>query len=149
VVAIDPATGQPSAVLNSFFILRFNSPDEITFIKRWGKAIIFFTGPAFSNLLKYSLPADMPHAVWRFDAQLTDLQAGISRSNISAPNGVASNADGTKLYATDTPPDFTSKGCGHGRESSGSPAIFVYDKDADLQPANKRIFGIARSGFSG
>ena len=147
VVAIDPATYETETVVNSFFGLRFNGPDDITFVKRGNNAYMYFTDPEFSGLLNYSPRAVMPDAVWRFDPQLNDLQAVISRADILVPNGVASNANGSKLYLTDTPLDFTTKGYGQGGQTSGSPAIFVYDVDAELRPVNKRLFGIARSGF--
>ena len=89
----------------------------------------------------------MPDAVWRFDLEHNALQAVISRADILVANGVAANAEGTRLYVTDTPLDLTTEGYGQGGETSGSPAIFIYDIDVDLRPVNKRLFGIARSGF--
>ena len=82
----------------------------------------------------------MHDAVWRFDPQLNDLQAVISRADVLVANGVACNTDGTKLYVTDTPLDFTNEGYGQGGETSGSPAVFVYDIDDDLRPVDKRLF---------
>ena len=134
-------------VVNSFFGLRFNSPDDVTFVKRNCQTYMFFTDPSFGPVVNPTPSAVLPNAVWRYHAATQDLQAVISRSDILNPNGIAVSADMKKLYVTDTSMELVDPSYGQGALSSGATAIYVFDLDHEVRPVNKRLFAYARSGI--
>ncbi|KAK4934537.1 hypothetical protein LTR10_024224 [Elasticomyces elasticus] len=147
IIAVDPDTGNSEYVVNSFFGLHLNGPDDVNWVKKNGKAYMFFTDPYYASALNISGPAVLPDGIWRLDPASQDLQAVISRADVLVPNGVAVDANMTKLYVTDTagttiPPDFQPA-----YASSGSAAIYVYDFDEEVRPVNKRLFAYSRSGI--
>ncbi|EOO00133.1 putative lactonohydrolase protein [Phaeoacremonium minimum UCRPA7] len=89
--------------------------------------------------------AVLPNAVWRFTPSTKTVQAVISRGDILAPNGIAADPNGNHLYVSDV---ALVQLTGPGSNSSGSPAIYKFDLDADCNPVNKRLFAIDRSGLA-
>ncbi|OCK82016.1 hypothetical protein K432DRAFT_441903, partial [Lepidopterella palustris CBS 459.81] len=146
IVSIDPATGATTTVVNSYFGLLLNTPDDVCWVRRAGRSgYMFFTDPSFADYTK--VPAAIPNAVWRFDPDAQSLVPVIDRTDISTPNGVRANKEGTKLYVTDTPLEEPYQGDGINGSYTASPAIYVYDLDENVMPVNKRLFGLARKGF--
>lgn len=144
IYAIDPNTYETTVVVNSYFGIRFNGPNDVSWIKRGNNSYMFFTDDPLSY--EYSggeLPV-LPNAVWRYDPQEQSIVPIVSRADIIIPNGIAVNADMTKLYVTDTPPAYYT---GSPIPATGSPAIYSFDIDEDLFAVKKRILGIARSGI--
>lgn len=43
VIAIDPATYEAKTLINSYYGLRFNFPDDVVWVRRGGKSYMFFT----------------------------------------------------------------------------------------------------------
>jgi gluconolactonase len=43
IVSVDPNTGEVTTIVNSYFGLRLNSPDDLTWVVRGGKKYMFFT----------------------------------------------------------------------------------------------------------
>jgi gluconolactonase len=144
VVAIDPLTGETTTLVNSYFGVRLNGPDDVIWAERGENRSLFFTDVDFASALNLTGPPALPNAVWRFDPQAESLQAVIPRSDISKPNGIAVSPDYTKLYITDTPLSGL-QGMGPGN-TTGSAAVYVYDLDDTLTPVGKRLFSIARTG---
>ncbi|KAL3485865.1 hypothetical protein BJX62DRAFT_247203 [Aspergillus germanicus] len=150
VLAINVHTGETKTVVNNYFGLPFNSPNDVAWAERPDpssgirRRAVFFTDNDFGapNLLNETGPAVLPSTVWRFDPDEESLQPVITRADIPDPNGVAVSLDATKLYVSDTPVSYI-RGQGVGR--SGSPAIYVYDLTEDLVPINKRLFSFSRS----
>lgn len=148
IYAIDPSTGATSIVVNTFFGLQFNGPNDVTWVKRGNKAYMFFTDDPIAP--KYApgsgFPSQLPDAVWRFDPQERSLVPVISRADILIPNGIRVNANQTKLYVTDSSATDAFPALAGGASGIGSPAIFVFDLDEDVFPTNKRMLGISRTG---
>lgn len=148
IYAIDPSTGSTIIVLNTFFGLAFNGPNDVTWVKRGNKAYMFFTDDPIS--IRYSpgsdIPSQLPDAVWRFDPQSRSLVPVISRADILIPNGIRINANQTKLYITDSSATDAFPALAGGAAGSGSPAIYVYDLDEDMFPVNRRMIGLSRTG---
>ncbi|KAJ9644175.1 hypothetical protein H2204_001526 [Knufia peltigerae] len=147
ILAIDPKTGKTTTVVNSFFGLRLNGPDDIAWTTgpdNSSDPVMFFTDVDYSAQLNFTGPAQLPNAIWRFDPTYNSLQPVISRAEINSPNGVAVSPDGKKLYVTDSP---VSNLQGHGPgNTTGSAAVFVWDLDETITPVNKRLFSMARTG---
>jgi gluconolactonase len=148
IYGINPANGETTVVLNSYFGLQFNGPNDITWVKRGNKAYMFFTDDPIAE--RYApgsgTASQLPDAVWRFDPQERSLIPVISRADILIPNGIRVNANQTKLYVTDSSATDSFPTLQGGAVGTGSPAIFVYDLDDDAFPVNKRMIGISRSG---
>lgn len=150
IYAINPSTGHTNILLNTFFGLAFNGPNDVTWASTPNnKSYMFFTDDPIS--LRYYpgslIPAQLPDAVWRFDPQTHSLLPVISRADILIPNGIRTNAAGTKLYITDSSATDALPALAGGAAGTGSPAIYVYDLDAEMFPINRRMIGLARTGL--
>ncbi|BCS25301.1 uncharacterized protein APUU_50012A [Aspergillus puulaauensis] len=132
ILAISAVTGRSERMLDSYFGLRLNGPNDIVWAQRGDRRIMYFTDTNFPYLLNYTGPNDLPNAVWRFDNETESLMPVIGRADIPDPNGVAVNRESTKLYVTDTPVSYL-RGAGPG-ETTGSAAIYVFDLNEDLIP---------------
>ncbi len=160
IVAIDPATGASHNVVNSYFGLRFNGIDDVSWANTTNGSAMFFTDLDFSSILSTrpgGYNTQLADAVWRFNPTLQQLQPVISRQDILVPNGVRVNANSTRLYVTSSEyivqnPSLAtgmgSIGGGNNSFASASPAIYVYDLDDTMTPVNRRVFGYAREGIA-
>lgn len=150
IYGINPSTGSTSIVLNTYFGLAFNGPNDVTWVKRDGKAYMYFTDDPIS--VRYSpgtnISSQLPDAVWRFDPQEKSLVPVISRADILIPNGIRVNANMTTMYVTDSSATDLVPTLAGGASGIGSPAIYAYDLDDDLFLVNKRLIGITRTGVS-
>ena len=148
IYAINPSTGDTSVVVNTYFGLQFNGPNDVTWVTRGGKSYMFFTDDPVS--VRYQptsgIPSQLPDAVWRYDPQEQSLVPVISRADILVPNGIRVNANQTILYVTDTSATDSAPQLVGGAGGLGSPAIYSYDLDDDAFPINRRMIGISRSG---
>ncbi|MCJ1450895.1 hypothetical protein MMC28_001229 [Mycoblastus sanguinarius] len=151
ITSIDPDTNQTSTVLNSFFGLPFNGPDDAVVVNKGGKEYLFFSDPDYAQELGTRPQSFLPNAVWRFDAQSQSVQAVVSRDDIERPNGIKVTADGSRMYITDGTLDFKSGpflGVGSGGIGFGAPVIWEFDLDEEARPVNKKLFGLARAGIA-
>ncbi|RDI77059.1 hypothetical protein Vi05172_g12962 [Venturia inaequalis] len=157
VYSIDPipdATGthQTEVVVNSYYGLRFNGPDDVTWslstVNGTKKPLMFFTDVNFRPVVHgYTDPVGLPNAVWRFDPTEQLLEPIIPPADIATPNGIRVNKDFTLLYVTDTTLTAESK-IGHSSNGWGSPSIYQYELSPDGYPKNKRLVGFTRRGAS-
>jgi gluconolactonase len=144
IYAIDPSTGQSSIIINSYFGIPFNGPNDMVWVSRNNENTMFFTDDPLSSLYNGGPPPVLVDAVWRFSPSQNSLVPVISRADILVPNGIAVNKDFTKLYVTDTLPITPSDAAAN---FSGSNAIFEFDLSTDMLPVNKRLLGISRTGI--
>lgn len=144
IYAIDPATGYTEIIINSYFGIPFNGPNDLTWVNHHGTPYLFFTDDPLSSLYDGGPSAFLPDAVWRFSPTTKSLVPVISRADILVPNGINVNAAMNTLYVTDTTPITTTDSGGY---NSGSNAIYKFDLDTDLFPINKRLIGISRMGI--
>ncbi|THV54897.1 hypothetical protein BGAL_0018g00530 [Botrytis galanthina] len=144
IYAIDPATGYTEIIINSYFGIPFNGPNDLTWVNHHGTPYLFFTDDPLSSLYDGGPSAVLPDAVWRFSPTTKSLVPVISRADILVPNGINVNAAMNTLYVTDTTPITTTDSGGY---NSGSNAIYKFDLDTDLFPINKRLIGISRMGI--
>ncbi|KAF7882796.1 uncharacterized protein EAF02_006159 [Botrytis sinoallii] len=144
IYAIDPATGHTKIIINSYFGVPFNGPNDLTWVSHQGTPYLFFTDDPLSSLYDGGPSAVLPDAVWRFSPTTKSLVPVISRADILVPNGINVNAAMNALYVTDTTPITATDSGGY---NSGSNAIYKFDLDSDVFPINKRLIGIARTGI--
>ena len=151
VASIDPNSNKTTMVLNSFFGLPFNGPDDAVLFSKGGNQYLFFSDPDYAAELSIRPQPSLPNAVWRFDAHDQSVQAVVSRDDIETPNGIKVTADGSKMYITDGTLDFQSgpfRGVGSGAIGFGAPEIWEFDLDEEARPVNKSLFGLVRSGIA-
>ncbi|KAH8701082.1 hypothetical protein BGW36DRAFT_460139 [Talaromyces proteolyticus] len=151
---VDPVTHEAQVVVDSYFGLRFNGPNDLTWARRGDRSWLFFTDDPLSYYYSKGEYPTIPDATWRWDPQEKTLLPVIDRTDINVPNGIRVNKESTKLYVTDTPdPAFTGNGVKAVSSStelflgSASTAIYVFDLNEDGIPHNKRLFGIAQRGI--
>jgi gluconolactonase len=142
---VDPATGDTKILIDSYFGLPFNGPNDIVWVKSGREPYIFFTDDPLSSLYDGGPVPVLVDAVWRFSPSSHSLIPVISRADVLVPNGIAVNAEQTKLYVTDTTPIYP--GVDSAANDTGSNGIFVYDINPDGWPVNKRLFALSRRGF--
>ncbi|KAK4547660.1 hypothetical protein LTR36_000617 [Oleoguttula mirabilis] len=143
IYGVDPDTGEAWVVVDSYFGLRLNGPNDVTWTNNGKASYMFFTDDPLSSLYNDGLQPQLPDAVWRFDPQQKTLLPVIDRSDISVPNGIRVNKEGTKLYVTSTPEPYY-----YGANGTASSAIYVFDLDQDGFPRDQRLFGLAQRGIS-
>lgn len=153
IYAIDVVTGEHRTVINSYGGVPFNSIDDVAWVSAGASScahpdednLFFTTLDLGANGETWLSDAVLPNAVWRFTPSTKTVQAVISRGDILAPNGIAADPNGNHLYVSDV---ALTQLTGPGSNSSGSPAIYKFDLDADCNPVNKRLFAINRSGLA-
>lgn len=106
IVSVDPKTLEVETVVNSYFGLRYNGPNDIVCTYRGADWYLWFTDLDFgyngySNLPPLQLPAN----VYRFDPQNQVVLPVISRNELN-PNGVRVSPDMKTLYVTDSTATF-------------------------------------------
>jgi gluconolactonase len=156
IYAIDPTTLAVEIVVDSYFGLRLNGPNDLTWAARGNKSWLFFTDDPLSSVYNGGEAPSLPDATWRLDPVERTLLPVIDRTDVLVPNGIRANKDGSKLYVTDTPSDPLVYGTGMYQASSGqiqfvgtaSSAIYVFDLDEEGFPSNKRLFGIPERGIA-
>lgn len=151
IIAINPATKVVTTVVNSYYGLRFNYIDDMAWLQKNGNSYLFFTdlgAPALTGTFPAltNNPAELlQNAVWRFDPQRKSLRPVIPRSDAAIPNGVRVNAEGTKLYVTDSSMSGLS---GVANSSFGSGAIYEWELNDNALPVQKSLFSLTRNGLS-
>ncbi|KAH8646787.1 hypothetical protein BX600DRAFT_155797 [Xylariales sp. PMI_506] len=160
IYAIDPETYEVEIVVDSYFGLRLNGPNDLTWVtqhSRNGTATrswLFFTDDPLSSIYNGGPAPQLPDATWRYDPVGKTLLPVLDRTDVLVPNGIRTNKAGNKLYITDTPNPLV-YGAGvvvsgdvdqfAGSQSSG---IYEFDIDEDARLSNKRLFGIAQRGIA-
>jgi gluconolactonase len=163
IYAVDPVTHEVEVVVNSYFGLRLNGPNDLVWATRRisngsvSQSWLFFTDDPLSVLYNGGLSPQVPDATWCFDPVDQTLLPVIDRTDALVPNGIRVNKDSTKLYITNTPPSPLIYGAGdYISPSSGqivytgseSAAIYEFDLTDNVQPVNRRLFGIAERGIA-
>ncbi|KAL7902877.1 hypothetical protein HDV63DRAFT_391738 [Trichoderma sp. SZMC 28014] len=152
---INPVTRDARIVVDSYFGLRLNGPNDLTWGCRGNKSWLFFTDDPLGYYYNNGDYPTIPDATWRWDPEEETLLPVIDRTDILIPNGIRVNKDSTKLYVTDTPSTQV-PGSGFVQTSpsaeqyygSDTSAIYEFDLSPDGFPYNKRLFGITQRGIS-
>lgn len=98
IVALDPVTNKVTTVLNNYFGIYFNSPDDLVIDS---KGDIFFTDALYGwqqNIT--AIPAALPTAVYRFRPSTGAVN--VIENGLIEPNGIGLSPDEKTMYITDT-----------------------------------------------
>lgn len=137
IYAVNPTTLVSRLVTNSWFGLRLNSPNDVTFTTKVGKRrYMWFTDPQVAYLQNFGSSPQLGSYVYRLDLSTSELRPVIT--DLIIPNGIAFDQDETTLYVSDTAPS-----------SLGHETFFVYayDLNKDGLPINRRIFSVSSLGI--
>ena len=153
IISVDTKTLEVETVLNSYFGLRFNGVDDITWVIQGNNRYMYFTDLDFAYDAYPNLPPlQVPANVYRWDPQNSILLPAIGRNDVN-PNGVRVSPDMRTLYVTDNSATFNTPGP-YSPQSGPSdtfwlgPYIYAYDLDQNMFPVNRRVFGMARQGIA-
>lgn len=153
IVSIDPETYETKEVVNSFFGVPVNGPDDVTLAtsKTTAQPCMFFSDFYFAAEGLpgvWNAPQQLPNAVWVLSFADQSLRMVVSPLDVQTPNGLAVNRDGTLLYVSDGPDSAVF--AQPYKASSGSAGIYVFDLGGEdgCTPLNKRLLGVARQGFA-
>lgn len=136
IYAVNPTTLVSRLVVNSWFGLRLNSPNDVIFSTRIARRkYMWFTDPIFAYVQGFGGLPQVGTNVYRFDLVTEELRPVIT--DLKAPNGIALDQNETTLYVTDTVAD-----------SLGYSRYFVhaYDLNDDGLPISRRIFSVSSLG---
>lgn len=153
IVSIDPYTFETKEIVNSFYGLPLNGPDDVTFARSrfTGEPCMFYSDFYFAaEGLEgtWAAPQQLPNAVYRLLLHEQSLNAAISPLDVQTPNGLAVDRNNTVLYVSDGP-DSAVFGQPYNKSSS-SPGLYKFDLGGEdgCTPINKRLVSIARQGFA-
>ncbi|TKA59720.1 hypothetical protein B0A55_12897 [Friedmanniomyces simplex] len=155
IVAIDPFTYHAEEVVNSYFGLPLNGPDDVTVAvsRTTGQECVFFSDFFLNEegigVATYPGPSELPYFVWRYTSHDQNLKPVIGPLDIQDPNGLAVDPTNSFLYVTDGPHSAVFQTpTNHTLPSFAG--IYQYDLGgADgCTPQNKRLFAFARQGFA-
>lgn len=145
IISVDVKTLHSEMMLNSYFGLPFNGPDDVVWVTRGNKSYMFFSDFVYSELgFPNAAPAQLPSGVWRWDPQEEVLLQVIDRNDVN-PNGVRVSPDMKTLYVTDNNATTT---YGAAADSWLGPFIYAYNLDEDCMPTYRRQFGLVRQGIA-
>ena len=135
--AVNPTTLTSRLVVNSWFGLRLNSPNDVTFTKKIGnRPYMWFTDPPVAFMQNFGATPQLGSYVYRFDLTTSELRPVIT--DLMIPNGIAFDQNESTLYVTDTLP---------GELGIGIAFVYAYDLNQDGLPMNRRIFSVSSVGI--
>lgn len=137
IYAVNPTTMVSRLVVNSWFGLRLNSPNDLTFSTKIAQRnFMWFTDPPFAYLQGFGSLPQIGSYVYRFDLDTEELRPVII--DLEAPNGIALDQNETTLYVTVTEGDSL---------GNGTYVVYAYDLNSDALPINRRIFSVSSLGI--
>jgi gluconolactonase len=155
IVAIDPYTYEAEEVVNSYFGLPLNGPDDVTIaISRTTQEECLYFTDFFLNsegldAATFQGPSELPYFVWRYTPHDESLGPVIGPYDIPVPNGLAVDRTNSILYVTDGPDSAVfQRPINHTYPTFAG--IYQYDLGGPdgCTPQNKRLFAFARQGFA-
>ncbi|CAF4012832.1 unnamed protein product [Rotaria sp. Silwood1] len=137
IYAVNPRTLVSRLIVNSWFGLRLNSPNDVTFTTKIGhRKYMWFTDPQVAYMQGFGSSPQLGSYVYRFDMTTSELRPVIT--NLLVPNGIAFNPRETTLYVSDTAPDLPGR---------GTFIVYAYDLNRDGLPITRRIFSVSSAGI--
>ncbi|CAF3795873.1 unnamed protein product [Rotaria sp. Silwood1] len=137
IYAVNPRTLVSRLIVNSWFGLRLNSPNDVTFTTKIGhRKYMWFTDPQVAYMQGFGSSPQLGSYVYRFDMTTSELRPVIT--NLLVPNGIAFNPRETTLYVSDTAPDLPGR---------GTFIVYAYDLNRDGLPITHRVFSVSSAGI--
>ena len=129
IYAVNPTTLVSRLIVNSWFGLRLNSPNDLTFTtKIGGRPFMWFTDPQVAFMQNFGAPPQLGSYVYRLD--LTNFELRPVITDLKVPNGIAFDQTETTLYVTD------------------AALVYAYDLNQDGLPTNRRTFSVSSLGIA-
>jgi gluconolactonase len=97
IALVDPASGEPETLLDSWGGLRLNSPNDVV-VK--GDGSVWFTDPSYGYLQGFRPAPEVGDYVYRYDPDGERLT--VVADSFDKPNGLAFSPDESVLYVTDS-----------------------------------------------
>ncbi|CAF4791830.1 unnamed protein product [Rotaria socialis] len=137
IYAVNPTTLVSRLVVNSWFGLRLNSPNDVTFTRKIGRGkYMWFTDPQVAYMQDFGSLPQLGSYVYRFDLTTSELRPVIT--DLVVPNGIAFDLNETTLYVSDTAPSSY----GH-----GTFMVYAYDLNKHGLPINRHVFSVSSAGI--
>ncbi|CAF1150502.1 unnamed protein product [Rotaria magnacalcarata] len=137
IYAVNPTTLVSRLVVNSWFGLRLNSPNDVTFTRKIGGGkYMWFTDPQVAYMQDFGSSPQLGSYVYRFDLTTSELRPVIT--DLVVPNGIAFDLNETTLYVSDTAPSSY----GH-----GTFMVYAYDLNKHGLPINRHVFSVSSAGI--
>ncbi|CAG8580858.1 12823_t:CDS:1 [Acaulospora colombiana] len=138
IVSLDPYSNEATTVVDNFFGLKFNSPNDIVISK---DGSYWFTDPSYGYEQKFRDSPQLGEYVYRFDPFIKNIR--VIADGFVKPNGIAFSPDEKTLYITDTG-FFTSSG---EYDPMRPHVIYAFDVNSDKNLSNRRVFAVTDVGI--
>jgi gluconolactonase len=135
---IDPATSRREVVVDAWWGLRLNSPNDIVVA---ADGAIWFTDPTYGHLQGFRPEPQVGDHVYRYDPATGRLT--VVADDFDKPNGLAFSPDGSVLYVTDSGANQETGSYYVGRPHH----IVAFDVAGGRRLVNRRLFAVTTPGF--
>ncbi|KAF0411915.1 calcium-dependent phosphotriesterase [Gigaspora margarita] len=137
IVSLDPISNEVTTIVDNFFGLKFNSPNDIIVSK---DGHYWFTDPSYGYEQGFRDAPQLGNYVYRFDPSTGSIR--VVSDDFIKPNGIAFSPDEKTLYITDT--GFFD---GTGEYDPKKPhAVYAFDVNGSII-YNRRIFAVVDVGI--
>ncbi|CAG8644992.1 14277_t:CDS:1, partial [Dentiscutata heterogama] len=137
IVSFDPISKKVTTIVDNFFGLKFNSPNDIVVTK---DGSYWFTDPSYGFEQGFRDTPQLGENVYRFDPYTGNIR--VAADGFIKPNGLAFSPDEKILYVTDTG-FFNGTG---GFDPNRPHAIYVFDVNCNIL-SNRRLIAVVDVGI--
>lgn len=134
IVSLDPNSNKVTTIVDSYFGLKFNSPNDIVVSK---DGCYWFTDPSYGYEQNFRDEPQLGNYVYRFDPSTNNIR--VVADGFVKPNGIAFSPDERILYITDT-------GYGGNFDPMKPHTIYAYDVNGSVL-SNRRVFAVIDVGI--
>ncbi|GES73399.1 calcium-dependent phosphotriesterase [Rhizophagus clarus] len=139
IVSLDPNSNKVTTIVDSYFGLKFNSPNDIVVSK---DGCYWFTDPSYGYEQNFRDEPQLGNYVYRFDPSTNNIR--VVADGFIKPNGIAFSPDERILYITDT--GYIGFVNGNINFDPMKPrTIYAYDVDGSVL-SNRRVFAVIDVG---
>ncbi|CAG8446499.1 1710_t:CDS:1 [Diversispora eburnea] len=137
IVSLDPISNEVTTIIDNFFGLKFNSPNDIVVSS---DGCYWFTDPSYGYEQKFRNAPQLGEFVYCFDPSTGNIR--VVADGFVKPNGIAFSPDEKILYITDT--GFFN---GMGEQDVMKPhTIYAFDVSGKIL-FNRRVFAVVDVGI--
>ncbi|CAG8766905.1 5078_t:CDS:1, partial [Racocetra fulgida] len=137
IVSLDPISNKVTTIVDNFFGLKFNSPNDVIVSK---DGSYWFTDPSYGSEQEFRDAPQLGNNVYRFNPKTGNIR--VVADGFIKPNGIAFSPDEKTLYITDTG-FFNGTG---GFDPKRPHAIYAFDVDGSIL-SNRRLIAVSDVGI--
>ncbi|CAG8700840.1 7124_t:CDS:2 [Gigaspora margarita] len=138
IVSLDPKTNETETIVDNFFGLKFNSPNDIVVSK---DGCYWFTDPSYGFEQGFRDKPQLGDNVYRFDPCTGNIR--VVADGFVKPNGIAFSSNEEIIYITDTG-FFNGTG---GYDPKRPHAIYAFDVKKGGILSNRRLIAVSDVGI--